>query len=88
MCDGQLPRGASTPWRGILIVWLYNNTGRSVFAAKLFHATLNLGFMLFPIGGSHFDMRLGGLVMIIAAAMVAAGWGSRTLARFRVPEHG
>lgn len=26
----------------------------------LFHATLNLVFMLFPVHGSHFDMRLGG----------------------------
>lgn len=26
----------------LLTVWLYNNTGRSVFAASLFHASLNL----------------------------------------------
>ena len=41
-----------------LIVWLCNNTGQSVFAAALFHATLNLTWMLFPVYGSHFDMRL------------------------------
>jgi membrane protease YdiL (CAAX protease family) len=70
----------------IVIVWLYNNTGRSVFAVALFHATLNLTYMLFPIYGSHFDMRLGGLVMALAAALVTAGWGSRTLVRFSVPD--
>ena len=37
----------------ILIVWLYNNTGQSVFAVALFHATLNLTWMLFPVNGSH-----------------------------------
>ena len=70
----------------LLTVWLYNNTGKSVFAAALFHATLNLTYMLFPIYGSHFDMRIGGLIMALAAAMVTAIWGSRTLDRFRVPD--
>jgi uncharacterized protein len=65
----------------VLIVWLYNNTGKSVFAVAVFHATLNLAYMLFPIDGSHFDMRLGGLVMAFAAAMVAVVWGPETLAR-------
>ncbi len=65
----------------VLIVWLYNNMGQSVFAVALFHATLNLSYMLFPIYGSHFDMRLGGLVMACAAAMVVIAWGPETLAR-------
>ena len=65
----------------VLIVWLYNNTAKSVFAVALFHATLNLSYMLFPIYGSHFDMRLAGLVMAFAAAVVTVVWGPRTLAR-------
>ena len=64
----------------ILAVWLYNNTGKSVFAAALFHATLNTAYMLFPVYGSHFDMRLASLVMAGAAALVIAVWGSKTLA--------
>ena len=68
----------------VLIVWLFNTTGGSVFAVALFHATLNLSFMLFPVNGSHFDMRLGGLVMAGAAATVVVFWGPRTLARFRI----
>ncbi len=67
----------------VLIVWLFNNTHGSVFAVALFHATLNFSFMLFPVNGSHFDMRLGGIVMAIAAAIVIACWGPRTLARPR-----
>jgi membrane protease YdiL (CAAX protease family) len=70
----------------ILIVWLYNNAGRSVFAVALFHATLNIAYMLFPVYGSHFDMRLGGLVMALTAALVTAMWGSRTLSRFGTPD--
>lgn len=67
----------------ILVVWLLNNTGSSVFAVALFHATLNLSFIMFPVNGSHFDMQLGGLVMAGAAALVTALWGHRTLARYR-----
>jgi uncharacterized protein len=67
----------------ILIVWLYNNTGKSVFSAALFHATLNLSYMLFPVYGSHYDMRLGGLVMAFAAVMVTVVWGPGTLTRYK-----
>ena len=67
----------------ILIVWLYSNTGGSVFAAAMFHATLNLSWMLFPVHGSHFDMRLGGLVMALTAVIVTLVWGPTTLARHR-----
>ena len=66
----------------VLIVWLYNNNGKSVCAVALFHATLNLSYFLFPIYGSHFDMRLGGLVMAFAATVVTIVWGPRTLARY------
>ena len=67
----------------LLTVWLYNNTGRSVFVASLFHATLNLAYMLFPVYGSHFDMRIGGLVMAGAAVLVVVVWGPHSLTRFR-----
>ncbi len=64
----------------IFTAWIYNNTGQSVFAAALFHATLNLSYVLFPVYGSHFDMRLAGLVMAGAALTVIAVWGPKTLA--------
>ena len=47
----------------------------------LFHATLNLAWMLFPVYGSHFDMRLGGLVMAANAVTVTVVWEPQTLAR-------
>ena len=65
----------------IFIVWIYNNTGKSVFAAALFHATLNLAYLLFPVDGSHFDMRIASLVMTCLALVVIGVWGSNTLAR-------
>ena len=35
----------------VLIVWLYNNTGKCVLAAALFHATVNMAYMFFPVYG-------------------------------------
>ena len=67
----------------VLTVWLYNNAGKSVFAAALFHTMLNLSWMLFPIYGSHFDVRLASLVMGVVAAMVAVVWGPTTLTRLK-----
>lgn len=65
--------------RRILIVWIYNNTGRSVFAAILFHAMDNLSWTLFPNFGSHYDPFVTGLVTYLSVAIVIAVWGPRTL---------
>ena len=67
----------------VLIVWLYNNTGKSVFAAALFHATQNVTWLLFPIYGSHYDPRVTGSLLALLAAAVTIVWGPRTLTRRR-----
>jgi membrane protease YdiL (CAAX protease family) len=65
----------------VLTVWLYNNTGRSVPVAALFHATINVSSFLFPNLGSHYDPRLAAMLTIVTAAIVTMGWGPQTLAR-------
>jgi len=67
----------------VLYVWLYNNTGKSVFAAALFHTMQNVSWMLFPDYGSHYDPRIVGLITAFAAASVTVIWGPRTLVRYR-----
>jgi hypothetical protein len=71
----------------VLIVWIYNNTGKSLFACILFHTMINLGRPLFPkdatynplvdYPGIHYTM------MAIAAVIVIFLWGAKTLDRFR-----
>ncbi|MFG1928830.1 CPBP family intramembrane glutamic endopeptidase [Cryptosporangium sp. NPDC048952] len=39
----------------VLIVWLHNNTGRSVFIACVFHTMINVSTALFPTKGSRYD---------------------------------
>jgi membrane protease YdiL (CAAX protease family) len=65
----------------VVMVWLYNNTGRSVFAVALFHAMSNLAWQLFPIEGSYFDPRIHGLILAAMAVGVVIVWGPRTLSR-------
>jgi uncharacterized protein len=67
----------------ILIVWLYNNTGSSVFAAILFHTMSNLSTFLFPNRGSHYDAWVSGPILATVATVVTILWGPRTLARYR-----
>jgi hypothetical protein len=70
----------------ILYIWLYNNTGRSVFGVILFHAIANTGRTIFPGGRSHFelaDAAVGYSLIVIAAVIVTFLWGSKTLAQYR-----
>lgn len=67
----------------VLTIWLFNNTGESVFAAIVFHASDNVAYSLFPNNGSHFDPFYTFMVTAVAVLMVVLLWGYKTLARFR-----
>ena len=67
----------------VIITWLYNNTGRSVFVAVLFHAMINVTWQLFPVNGSYYDPRVTGLIFAAVAVVVVIVWGPRTLVRDR-----
>lgn len=67
----------------VLLVWLYNNTGKSLFATALCHAMVNVSWQLFPNSGSHYDPRIIGLITALAAVIVTIVWGPRTLAKNR-----
>ena len=68
----------------VLIVWIYNNTGKSLFAAIAFHASTNLSeLVLFPIYGSYYDPVIAFSLLAILAAIVTILWGPETLANYR-----
>jgi uncharacterized protein len=46
----------------VIMVWLYNWTGASLFAVALYHAVSNLCWQLYPVSGSYFDPRISGLI--------------------------
>ena len=80
----------------VLIVWIYNNTGKSLFACILFHTMLNVGRIFFPKDEIHNPLvdypYIHYSVIAIIAVIVILLWGSKTLARYRYlqtfPNHG
>ena len=81
----------SLPWIGwwtvgtvalrVIISWIYFNTGRSVFAASVVHATYNVAWQLYPVRGSHFDPQLTGLVLCAVATVAVLSCDARTLSK-------
>jgi uncharacterized protein len=71
----------------VLIVWIYNNTGKSLFACILFHTLLNVGRPLFPGDEIHNPLvdypYIHYSIIAIATVIVIFLWGSKTLARYR-----
>jgi membrane protease YdiL (CAAX protease family) len=72
----------------VLLVWGYNNTGKSVFAAALFHDITNFSwigpFLNFgPEGYTLAAQRIRALIMASVAAIVVAVWEPGALARLR-----
>lgn len=54
----------------VIMVWLYNNAGKSVFAMVVFHMMINLSWQSFPVNGSYFDPRVTGLILAAVAAII------------------
>jgi uncharacterized protein len=71
----------------VLIVWIYNNTEKSLFACILFHTLLNVGRPLFPTDEIHNPLvdypEVHYSIIAITAVIITLLWGSKTLARYR-----
>ena len=67
----------------IIMVWLFNNTDKSVFAMVLFHAMINIGPYLIPNRGAHYDPFIACILLILTVIVVVLLWDSKTLARYR-----
>jgi len=67
----------------VLIVWLYNSNGKSVFSSILFHTMINLSFSLFPNYGSHYDPAVTGIITAIVAVFAIFLWGPKSTSQHR-----
>jgi membrane protease YdiL (CAAX protease family) len=59
----------------VIMVWLYNNTGRSVFAVTLFHTMSNLSWQISPNLVAYYDPRINGPVLAVLATIVVLAFG-------------
>jgi membrane protease YdiL (CAAX protease family) len=72
----------------ILMVWLYQNTGQSVYATILFHAMDNVTTVLLVEYGWPYSPVIATIALALAAAAITFLWGPATLARFRYSRSG
>ena len=54
----------------IIMVWIFNNTGKSVFAMILFHTTISISQFLIPNYGSHYDPFIFCILLIITTIAI------------------
>jgi len=76
--------GTMVPLR-VISVWIYNNTGRSMFAVIAFHAMANIGEVVWPFYGTsgYYNPFITFIFLAVTAAIVTFLWGPKTLARYR-----
>ena len=71
----------------VLFVWIYNNTGKSIFAVALLHTMFNFVWQVIPPGNMVliplYNPRNLALTTIFLATIVTFLWGSKTLAQYR-----
>ena len=67
----------------ILQVWIYNNTGKSLFAAILFHAVYNVPTLALPVYGPPLGPVITAIFVIIIVVIVTMLWDHETMAKFR-----
>ena len=83
--------GRSVSWIGwwclgtvaymIILIWLYNKTGKSVFATAIFHTMINLCWQLFPNQGSRYDPRVTSLIATFFAIVIVLVYSPMMLSR-------
>jgi len=72
----------------VLFVWVYNNSGKSLFSMALFHWTFGLFWSLWPQDNLQkavpfYDPRICAIIVIIYTLLVVFLWGPKTLAKYR-----
>ena len=72
----------------VLVVWIFNNTGKSVFAAISFHAVDNAALVTLPEAVSPWGVVTTCGLVLVAAVVVTLLWGPWTLTRFSFGNRG
>jgi hypothetical protein len=86
--SGQGPVRIAVQWISLiairtLIVWLYNNTGKSVFATILIHAVYNVCTLTIASFYTSLGHLITSIFIIIIAVIVTCLWDPETLAQLR-----
>jgi uncharacterized protein len=66
-----------------IMVWLFNNAGKSVFGMVLFHTVIDISPFLIPNTGVHYDPFIFCLLLMGVAAIIVFFWDSKTLMHYK-----
>ena len=55
----------------VIMVWIYNASGKSLFAVIVFHTMINVSEFIFPNYGSHYNPTITGIIILCVAAIVS-----------------
>lgn len=72
-----------TVFLSIIMVWIFNNAGKSVFAMILFHTLINISSYLIPNYSSNYDPLIFCVLLMIVVLIIIFFGDSKTLARCR-----
>lgn len=67
----------------IIMVWLFDNTGKSVFAMVVFHTMINLSPFLIPNNGPYFGTFIFAVLLMLTVAIVICLSDPKTLIKYR-----
>jgi hypothetical protein len=67
----------------IIQVWIYNNTGKSLFATILFHAVYNVAVAALPVYETPLGPVISAVLMIIIVVIIMMVWDPQTLTQLR-----
>jgi uncharacterized protein len=73
----------ATVFLRIIMVWIFNNAGKSVFAMVLFHAMINISPYLIPNYGVHYNPFIFCMLLMIVVIIIVFCWDAKTLARYK-----
>lgn len=73
----------STVLLRVIMFWIFNNTGKSVFAMILFHTTINLSPYLIPNNGVNFEPIVLLLALLLLTVLISYLWGTKTFANYK-----
>lgn len=79
-----LLQSLSTVLLRVIMLWIFNNTGKSVFAIILFHTMINLSPYLIPNNGVNFEPIVLAIALLFLTILISYLWGTNTFANYRL----
>jgi uncharacterized protein len=67
----------STVAMRIIIVWLFENSNKSIFIAVLLHTMFNVSWALFPLSGSFYDPFITFVILAVAVGLIGTKYPFR-----------